>query len=539
MDPPFGRLFKAGRGAGVISKELHSLERPSHRFAPRKIDRLFSARSLITLLAFGLYAFLPTKNYYWDGIGFAQSIEDATGVGAFLHPNHLIYTAIGWTAYRAVGLFYAAARALYVLQALNAIFGAATVYCLFGIVKRISGSNSTAAWLAAGVAFSGTWWRFTSDADAYVVAVFFLTLCASALLKSERPSPVIVGLLHASAVLMHELSLVFLPVAAYALWFRVGAAGPETKRGRVSDVLTYSGVLGACVLIPYFLAYRVVSGKWSASGMAHWMLQHSPDSAFSFQLGRNIVVSLRSWCQLIFSGRPSAVRYGSPLTILLLGMAAGALIMLVRAIFQRQRAHGISLAVWNPRTLRLAVIWVAVYALFLFVWLPHNTFYKLFALPGLCLVVASCAKPGSRISASSPLALSVILMALCNLTFAVIPYSDPRANEAVDFALRLGNRLEPGAIVQYRSFSPDDWLARYFAPRTSWRPAESPATIDDELRRGKAVWLETSAADEIRNADPAWLDARADKNGCISLVNSRHRIVFTRLRPAGAVSSGG
>lgn len=48
------------------------------------------------LAAFGILAVywaFPTRNYYWDGIAFAQAIEDAPGLGPLLiHPNHLYTT---------------------------------------------------------------------------------------------------------------------------------------------------------------------------------------------------------------------------------------------------------------------------------------------------------------------------------------------------------------------------------------------------------------------------------------------------------------
>src|SRR5215813_7527838 len=84
----------------------------------------------ITLFVFAVtflaYVLLLTKNYYWDGIFFAQVIEDAPRVNAVLiHPSHLIDQIFGYLAYRATRSFGLNVRALSVLQISNCFLGAA------------------------------------------------------------------------------------------------------------------------------------------------------------------------------------------------------------------------------------------------------------------------------------------------------------------------------------------------------------------------------------------------------------------------------
>jgi len=94
-------------------------------------------RWVITLVALCAYLLLPTKNYFWDGIGFSQTIEDSTGIATLFHPNHLLYNVVGAVPYRLISTGYHDVRALDLLQRLNAVFGAATVYCMFGILMRL------------------------------------------------------------------------------------------------------------------------------------------------------------------------------------------------------------------------------------------------------------------------------------------------------------------------------------------------------------------------------------------------------------------
>ena len=112
----------------------------------------------------------------------------------------------------------AACRALYVLQVLNAIFAALTVYVVSGICAGLTQSRWTAILLSAAFAFSGTWWRFATDADAYILSVLLLTVCASLLLLHDDPNPLTVAFLHTGAMLIHELAFLFVPAALYVFW---------------------------------------------------------------------------------------------------------------------------------------------------------------------------------------------------------------------------------------------------------------------------------------------------------------------------------
>jgi len=65
--------------------------------------------------------------------------------------------------------------------------------------------------IALAFGFSATWWKFATDANAYVPSIFLL-LCAYILL--ERPgTTALAGLAQAGAMLFHELAFLFLLVA--------------------------------------------------------------------------------------------------------------------------------------------------------------------------------------------------------------------------------------------------------------------------------------------------------------------------------------
>ena len=76
---------------------------------------------LLSLALLALYLAFPTKVYYWDGIVFAQAIEDAAGGSnlSLAHPNHLIYNVVGYVFYELLRVFNADLRAITALQILK------------------------------------------------------------------------------------------------------------------------------------------------------------------------------------------------------------------------------------------------------------------------------------------------------------------------------------------------------------------------------------------------------------------------------------
>ena len=475
----------------------------------------------VALLALFIYVGLPTKNYYWDGIGFAQTIENARQWSTLLHPNHLVYELIGYIAYRFLG---ASVRALYILQTMNAVFAAATVYLIFGIVGAITRSESAALLLSAFLAFSGTWWRFATDADAYVLSVFFLTGCALLLVSRQRSRPIVVAVLHAFAMLVHQLAVFFFPAALIALW----RSRPEDRpQERTARILQYTVVAGTLTIAAYLAAFFAQNGSLHAHAFWIWTTSHAEDAAFSFHVVRNAALTTQNWIQLFLVGRPALVDYSEAKTLALLALFASSLVTFVVSIARQGLPHGI--VVRHPALFSFALAWLAAYIVFLFFWLPHNTFYKLFALPAIVLLIASCGASERNPVGRGPAISLVAAMALSNLTFAILPYSRVATNPALDFATQLNSVLRHGAVVYYWNFNTDDWFVRYFNPQTIWRRTDTPSAIDADLRAGQVVWLDTTAVEHFALAEPTWLAERTAGAEWRETVNARLRIRFVHL----------
>ena len=467
----------------------------------------------LAAFAFLVYLAFPAKNYYWDGISFAQRIEDAGRWPELLHPNHLVYNLLGWGGYR---IFGAQVRALYVLQAMNAAWAALACYWLSGILAPVVRSPRAVLLLGALFAFAGTWWRYATDAGAYIPSVALLIACAAFLVPGKRPRPVMVGLLHAAAMLIHQLALFLLPAVLFALWH-------QSEENRPRNVIVYAGLAGSLTLGAYAAGFTALSGHFSWRPFLTWMTSYADDATFSFGLLRNLGLSVRGWAQLFFVGRPSLLRNAGILDVVLLLCCGAALILVLISLWRiRFRLH-----IHQPALFRFALVWVAAYVLFLFFWQPQNTFYKLCALPGVVLLIASCWEPGRDPHPRGAGAAFAALLALSNLTLGIIPYSRVSSNDVVAFAQDL--HLPPGSVVFFRAFNTDDWYARYFNPQLQWRAAESIASIDAELRSGHEVWLETTAVDYYAASDPVWFKDRTRSTQPRELIKPGRRLRFVRL----------
>ena len=185
----------------------------------------------------------------------------------------------------------------------------------------------------------------------------------------------------------------------------------------------------------------------------------------------------------------------------------------------------------------LLAAWIISYLVFLFFWLPWNTFYRLFYLPPLILlagVVLSQCQVRLGKARRYRLALLVGAVAVFNLTFYILPYSRVAANPPLEFALKMNPVWNQGTMVYYGTFITDDWTIRYFNPKTSWRSLDprSLGDVEKELP-SRNVWLDTTALDLLssRPEGREWLSAHLAAGQRYELVSTGHRIIFQKIVP--------
>lgn len=476
--------------------------------------RRFEKSAVIAFSAFVLLIYLlyPTKGFYWDGIFFAQWIEDAREFSySLFYPNHLFYNVVGYFAFRAAQIFSEQARALYVLQFVNSIFGAASAGVFFLILKRCSQSVYLSGSLTLLLAFSAFWWKFSTDADAYISSIFFLLAAFYFLLPDRLPRPFLVALLHVCAMLLHQLAVFFFPVAVLGLIFQTASLAGR-KRRRI--VLQYALTAFSMTFATYYFCFYLLSGTSDFQSFIKWITFFSPENGFSNSFWESISMTLYGSFRLFIEGR-SGFLNRNPLTVILMIALAVSLIALIvqaarnlRDIKQLWRTAADKNFYASPVVL-LCLVWTFSYVLFLLFFIPKNTFYRLFYLPAL-LILAGTLLSAARRNLNPTycrryrLALLAATLALSNFIFSIRPKSEVLPDTPLAFAVRANQIWSDKTVIYYDLLDTNERYVRYFNPMVTWKPIStmSPAEFQTEARRaadgGNDIWLEESAIEYLR-----------------------------------------
>ncbi len=462
------------------------------------------ARHLWLGLPLLIYLWLPSRNFYWDGVAFAINIEkQQLPLSELLHPSHLIYAVCGRWLFRALNFAGIHTRALFALQAANSILATASVVLIYRILRVRLCSPQASTIGALLFAFSATWWKFATDADAYIPSIFLL-LCAYCVIEASENAPIfgliIAGLIMAGAMLFHELAIFFLPVAVLAL-----------KRPRNRAVCAAFAIVPAAVV--YALAYRATGGPSTIHDFLAWITSHSADSGFSFHPVNDFLLTIRGTLRLFLGGRITDAVPGflSAVSVAAIGAA------LVGIAVHLRPQPKVKLTT-PPREL---LLWAGVYVAFLFVWMPQNTFYRLFYLAPLVVLLASVV----QMIAIDPVVprLALCLVALWNLVFLAYPQSRIESNPPLRFALQQSVETPGGTPIVFHQFHPDLWTISYFNQQAAWIGLDRVdlAQLDQNLayahQQNQPLWLEATAWDLLAS-DPAgrgWLAAHAAPQGTL------------------------
>ncbi len=487
-----------------------------------------------------IYLLFPSKNYYWDGIFFARVIEDVPGVTPpLLHPNHLLYNVAGYFLYRtarALGLNW---RAVEVLQFANNVVSVFAAFLLLRILKRCLQSTYIAWSLTLLFAFSATWWKFSTDANAYIVSVFLLLLAFYFILPNSKPRPLLVALIFSISVLFHQLAVFCYPILALGLWWQASSLS-TMKRNLI--VLQFCVLAFALVFGVYVYCFYVISGNFDPSRFARWVTSYSPDASFSFDALSNLGYTLRGHSRLFFNGRFSLLKgLLTPTIISLIGLLSVLwLVWMFLIIRGLKSVKWRRLRVPGSRSAKLALLWIVVYIAFLFFWLPQNTFYRLFYLPPIILFVGEALAAwgvDDLTKRSYRLALFVVMMALANFLFFIYPYSHADKYPPLAAALEMNRTWQPGTVVFYASDNSDNSLFQYFNRETEWSPLPEVGGLPAELRSnyesGKEVWIEATAIDQLQKtpAGVEWFARHAQTNTLHERRDRGYNIRFIKVVP--------
>jgi hypothetical protein len=499
---------------------------------------------LLILLILSVYLGFPTRVYYWDGIAFAQAIEDASRLNASLvHPNHLIYNFAGYVFYKLLLWLGFELRAVTALQILNGLLSAACAGVLFAILRDTLRSFYLSVCLTLLFAFSATWWKFSTDANAYIPSVLFLLICFYLLLPDRQPGPLLLAVTFFFAMAFHQLAVVTFPVLALGLYLQ---DGPLSLKRRALNVILFSVASILLIVTAYAYLFYLASGEFDTVKFIRWTAYYSPDADTSFRFWSNLQYSLRGQVRLFFGGRLNLLKgLLNPFVVALLISLASLLVLL---IFGTLRNAGNVLSTRWIKELRLesrqktvlllSLVWLTVYLVFLFFWLPQNTFYRLFYLPAIILLTGLGLSSFKYDTARSRrfTAIFVVAVALANFLFLIYPFSRVEKYPPLAFALQMNREWPSSTVIYYGAKNSDEGLVRYFNPSTRWKLLpKSVASLDTELMEiyssGGTAWLETTAIDRFASTPEGtrWLETHAQKESWKELNDGAYKIRFVQM----------
>lgn len=166
--------------------------------------------------------------------------------------------------------------------------------------------------------------------------------------------------------------------------------------------------------------------------------------------------------------------------------------------------------------------WAATYTVFQFFWMPLNSFYRIFYLPPLLLILIYVTDKYIRRYIKA-LTICVVLMILWNFLFYIYPRSCAAHNDPLMAALRLAERAETGERIYYKNFDTDNWIIRYFNLETKWFPFSG---IHD-IHPNEAVWVDPSAWELLSSSRTTASCVRL--LGEVRSKSDRREIVFRKI----------
>lgn len=520
----------------------------SERILPRR--EMFVGIGL-SVLAFCVYLAFPTRNYYWDGISFALQIEQSHGLEPMLfNPNHLGYDVTWYAMFHALRTFLPAIRALSILIAVNQILGAVSAFLIFQILGRYTRDLYSRICLTLIFLFSATWWKFSTDANVYVPSTFFLILAFSILTRSDRkPSLIAVALLHAVAMLFHQIAIFFyLPALTAILLSNHWKSTSEKFR----SAMVYSLTAGCSIALSYVLVWTRIVNRDAAEpwigGFLKWITSNGTEEYIFQSIPQSLVKTAQSTVRLFFGGRLTLARdfvekpMLAVLVFLLVVCAGFFLIHLQRNI---RRSNEFTLPEYPPNLRRsdvlICVSWVVPFLMFLLFWLTEWPYYRLFYLPALMGLTAFLVERYRQISGptrSYALAGFTAVMMLSNFVFLIYPFTKTGATPPVHLALGANTVWNEHSVVFYRSFNTDNRTFQYFNRQARWETVNSDVEqFKDDLcslnKVGYETWIDATGLDYLASFPDAetWLEG-VELHDNSNLLNSKHRIHFMQVIPS-------
>ena len=249
-----------------------------------------SASTLFLVLCLGSACFcvylshLPI-NHTYDGMVFASLVEQkAIPLQELFHPHHLIYNFLGRMIFL-WGHFHGANwDGLEALQFFDVLTGILGVLLVFHLLVRLTQDRFMAFLSALGLAFTYSYWYFSTSPGVRIFATVtpLLAWYAFSYVKNA-PSlyGIPLGMVHALAVLGHQTNLLLEPAFLGGIW----CVKEKPFREKCWTSFFYLGALTLVVLGFYGVVGRYIWERTTYSAWVWWVMSYMHVKEWGGHLG--------------------------------------------------------------------------------------------------------------------------------------------------------------------------------------------------------------------------------------------------------------
>lgn len=515
---------------------------PRNKWTQKITNLKYRTPVIIFLLILLIYLSFPTKNYYWDAVDFALIIERANGLNvSLLHPNHLLYNYLGYLSYISAKTFSSDIRAIEVLQIISSFFGAAGVTVFYLILRYIFRSEYINLCLTALLAFSATWWKYSTDGDSYIPGIFFLLICFYLILPKKKPRPILLALLHIAAMLLHQLAIFFFPVLFIGLYLQTKV---DDNQKRVSALLKFSLTDFLITFGAFCFSFYYLSKNFIVKDFFRWLTWYSPEVGFVSDPLKILSLLIKSHSKLLFDGRFNFFSFNFIDTILLALLIISVLFFIYKTIRNREIFGQIWKTIRNKEFYTgnifvLCILWILPFFLFLAVFIPGNSFYRLFYVPPVVILFGVIIEfvARSKRTESRHLVFGVAIVFLVNFIFFVHPSNKIREDSPLTLALEMNKQFTGNSVIFYDRIDPDNNLVKYYNQDVEWIKIENAEEFQTNLVKSfgenNSTWIDDSAFKKI-NSTPELLrffSANFEEKERFQLNDPAHSVKFIRVEP--------
>jgi hypothetical protein len=435
--------------------------------------------ALSFVLPFFLFIAFPSHMWNFDGVACAAALE--LGNPTFLfHSNHMLYGFFGFIFWRLITLV-AAWRALPALQLFTSLQAAGGCAGIYFILTEILANEKLSLGITLCVSVSAVVWVWSVEAQVYALGFLALIWATRALLRPERPKKwIVIGLLHAGAILGHVVHVLWFVPAMYWLW-KENTAGKRKKFTQYLITVTLTTLIPYALVIGILIVPHHLNDRW----LGRWLMGSAalnPNSVFQWHLA--------GWtAPLVWAGTTLRIFWGSfwpyqtnvpAWAWALTAASAGCLGFLLAMSLKNRRER-----LWI-----FCALWLAIYGIFFWTWEPATECYRMTDLAPLAILIAlgvqAVAAERRRWQLTGILFLTLFPL---NLRTRIVPMSNPRRNLLYQQIMDLTQATPDNSL--YLTAGGSAWIyILYFTGRTAWDLhafARDPVRLESEIKRHLAM----------------------------------------------------